>query len=68
MRCITLTVLPLAGMRTIDGVYMNIGAYHLANAGAESSYMLAFGEEILDIGTGGHRGDGRAVRLVREVE
>ena len=59
--------LPLAGMRTIDGVYMNIGAYHLANAAAESSYMLGFGGEILDIGTGGHRGDGRAVRLVREV-
>ncbi len=56
--------LPEAGARTIDGVYTDVGAYHSSTAGAEDSYGIGF----VFILANGHRGDGLAVRLVREVE
>ena len=56
--------LPEAGARTIDGVYTDVGAYHSSTAGAEDSYGIGF----VYIQANGHRGDGLAVRLVREVE
>ena len=56
--------LPEAGARTIDGVYEDILAYHTSTAASECAYLLQNGF----IDAGAHRGDGFAVRLVREVE
>lgn len=56
--------LPEAGVRTIDGVYLNAGVYHTADAGTEDAY--GFG--MVMIKCEGHRGDGLSVRLVRDVE
>ena len=56
--------LPEAGVRTIDGVYLNAGVYHTADAATEDSYE--FGMVIIKCD--GHRGDGLSVRLVRDVE
>ena len=56
--------LPEAGVRTIDGVYLNAGVYHTADAGTEDAYGLG----MVIIKCDGHRGDGLSVRLVRDVE
>lgn len=56
--------LPEAGVRTIDGVYLNAGVYHTADAGTEDAY--GFGMVIIKCD--GHRGDGLSVRLVRDAE
>ncbi len=56
--------LPEAGVRTIDGVYLNAGDYHTADAATEDSYEIG----MVIIKCDGHRGDGLSVRLVRDVE
>jgi serine/threonine protein kinase len=56
--------LPEAGARTIDGVYEDIPTYHTSTAATECAYQMQHGV----VGAGAHRGDGFAVRLVREVE
>ncbi len=61
-------VLPEAGARTIDGVYMDIGGYHSSTAGSDAQYGMSFGDPSIEIGTDAHRGDGLAVRLVKDVE
>ncbi|MCR5038188.1 MAG: serine/threonine protein kinase [Bacteroidales bacterium] len=61
--------LPEAGARTIEGVFLDIGVYHTSTAAAECLYELMFAEdERLFVGAGAHRGDGMAVRLVKDVE
>lgn len=60
--------LPQAGVLTVDGWYEQ-GAYHTSDACSENNYGLGFGSGQCSVGVGsGHRGDGCAVRLVREVE
>ena len=56
--------LPEAGARTIDGVFEDILVYHTSTAASECAYLMQFG----GLGAGAHRGDGFAVRLVREVK
>ena len=56
--------MPEAGVRTIDGVYLNAGVYHTSDAATEDSY--GFG--MVMIKCDGHRGDGLSVRLVRDAE
>lgn len=60
--------LPNAGVRTIDGVYLNAGFYHSSTTGCERAYHLLCKNDYLAVPVGSHRGDGMAVRLVREVE
>lgn len=60
--------LPVAGSRTIDGVYMDSGYYHSSSAGSGDAYWMAFSYCNHVINANGHRGDGLAVRLVRNVE
>ena len=60
--------LPKAGARTIDGVYEDTGYYYSSSAGVGNAFWMAFGNGGLFIKAAGHRGDGLAVRLVREVE
>ena len=57
--------LPVAGARTIDGVYLDAGGYHTADAATEDAYKVSI---IVIIKCDGHRGDGLSVRLVRDVE
>lgn len=56
--------LPEAGARTIDGVFEDLPSYHTSTAAAECAYLMQHG----GVSAGAHRGDGFAVRLVREVE
>ena len=56
--------LPEAGARTIDGVFEDLLSYHTSTAATECAYLMQHG----GIGAGAHRGDGFAVRLVREVK
>jgi len=60
--------LPAAGARTIDGVYTDLGTYHSSSAGAEDNYGMGFCYDFLIVRAEGHRGDGLAVRLVRDVK
>ena len=60
--------LPEAGVRTIDGVYLDLGGYHSSTAGSGAEYGMSFKDNTVEIGTDAHRGDGLAVRLVRNVE
>ena len=61
-------LLPSAGSRTIGNVFWGAFAYHTATVGSENSYKMSCGiDRLIDARTG-HRGDGLAVRLVREVE
>lgn len=61
-------LLPAAGTRTVGNVFWGAFAYHTANAGSENSYwMSCVIDRLIDARTG-HRGDGMAVRLVRDVE
>ena len=56
--------LPEAGARTIDGVFEDLLSYHTSTAATECAYLMQHG----GIGAGAHRGDGFAVRLVRDIE
>ena len=58
--------LPQAGVLTIDGWYEQ-GAYHTSDACTGNNYGLGFGVGTFSIGVGGHRGDGCAVRLVKDA-
>ena len=61
-------LLPAAGTRTVGNVFWGAFAYHTANAGSENSYGMSCGiDRLIDARTG-HRGDGMAVRLVRDME
>ncbi|MCR5192581.1 MAG: serine/threonine protein kinase, partial [Bacteroidales bacterium] len=60
--------LPAAGARTIDGVYTDLGTYHSSSAGTEDNYGMGFRHDFLVVRAEGHRGDGMAVRLVKDVE
>lgn len=60
--------LPEAGVRTVDGVYPNLGYYQLSTTDVDKIYMLAYSQEHLAVAAGAHRGDGMAVRLVRDME
>ena len=61
-------LLPAAGTRTVGNVFWGAFAYHTANAGSENSYGMSCGiDRLIDARTG-HRGDGMAVRLVRDVK
>ncbi len=60
--------LPAAGARTIDGVYEDSAYYHSSSAGVGDAFWMAFGKGSVFINCNGHRGDGLAVRLVRDVE
>ena len=59
--------LPEAGVLTIDG-WFEQGAYHTSDACTGNNYGIGFAESTTSIGVGGHRGDGCAVRLVRDVK
>ena len=56
--------LPMAGARTIDGVYEDLPTYQTSTAASDCAYIV----QHCSIDAGAHRGDGFAVRLVREVE
>ena len=61
--------LPEAGARTIDGVFPDLGVYHTSTAAAECLYVMMYADDDrLFVGAGAHRGDGMAVRLVKDVE
>lgn len=61
--------LPQCGARTVGGVFMDLGGYHTADAGAVNSYgMGIWMDKVIVSSENGHRGDGGAVRLVREVK
>ena len=60
--------LPVAGARTIDGVFSDVGYYHSSSAGSGDAYWMAFSYGNLVLNVNGHRGDGLAVRLVRNVD
>ena len=60
--------LPTSGARTIDGVYLDSGYYHSSSAGAGDAFGVGFGKNGIVIRATGHRGDGLAVRLVRDAE
>ncbi|MBR1513062.1 MAG: hypothetical protein IJ622_02075 [Bacteroidales bacterium] len=60
--------LPEAGARTIDGVYPDLGNYQSSSVGTGDNYGLVIGDNRLVVLAEGHRGDGRAVRLVREED
>ena len=61
--------LPKAGVRSIDGVYDNLGAYQTSDASTEANYGLGFTVDGFGLGAGvNHRGDGMSVRLVQDVE
>ena len=61
--------LPKAGVRSVDGVYDNLGAYQTSDACTEANYGLGFTVDYAHVGSGAnHRGDGLAVRLVQDVE
>lgn len=61
--------LPEAGARTIDGVFLDLGVYHTSTAATECLYVLTYADDNrLFVGAGAHRGDGLAVRLVKDVE
>ena len=54
------------GVRTVNGVFMDMGAYHSSDAGVEDSYGVGIKRNSVFVNSGaGHRGDGLAVRLVR---
>ena len=59
--------LPEAGVRTIKGVYPEVAYYHTSNTAVDRVYQMAFGYNSTDVEVGIHRGDGMAVRLVRDV-
>ena len=56
--------LPMAGARTIDGVYEDLPTYHTSTVASDCAYIV----QHCCVDAGAHRGDGFAVRLVREVE
>ncbi len=56
--------LPMAGARTIDGVYEELPTYQTSTAASDCAYIV----QHCCVDAGAHRGDGFAVRLVREVE
>lgn len=60
--------LPTAGVRTIDGVYLGECFYYSSTTACERVYHFHCNNEYFDVSVGSHRGDGMAVRLVREVE
>lgn len=61
--------LPKAGVRSVDGVYGNLGAYQTSDACTEANYGMGFTVDYAHVGAGvNHRGDGLAVRLVQDVE
>lgn len=60
--------LPLTGARTVDGVYMYSAYYQTSSSALDRSYHMTFGKNHLIVGMSSHRGDGMAVRLVREVK
>ena len=60
--------LPEAGVRTIDGVFSDAGYYQTSNHAIDKVYQMSFGSECTGLYLAGHRGDGCAVRLVRDVE
>ena len=59
--------LPDAGVRTINGIYIN-GYYHSSSHVIDKAYQMSFGGGHIGVEITGHRGDGLSVRLVREVE
>ena len=56
--------LPMAGARTIDGVYEELPTYQTSTAESDCAYIV----QHCCIDASAHRGDGFAVRLVQEVE
>lgn len=60
--------LPIAGARTIDGVFMDLGCYHSSSAGSGDAFGVGFGKIGIVIRATGHRGDGLSVRLVQDAE
>ena len=61
--------LPKAGVRSVDGVYDDMGAYHTSDACTEANYALGLKMDGVGVSSGGnHRGDGMSVRLVQDVK
>ncbi len=60
--------LPMAGARTISGVFIDAGFCQTSTAGAEDSFEVVFYNSNLVFLADGHRGDGLSVRLVHDVE
>lgn len=60
--------LPEAGARTIRGFFAHIGAYYTSEAASTDAYHLLMNNQVLYLDSDGHRGDGLAVRLVRNYE
>lgn len=59
--------LPMAGARTIDGIYPLLGAYYTSDAASSDAWHILFGEDHLRFDARGHRGDGLSVRLVQDA-
>ncbi len=60
--------LPFAGVRTIEGILMNMTNYYTSSAAVSDAWHVNFSDEGIFFSNTGHRGDGLSVRLVRDVE
>ncbi len=60
--------MPETGVRTMDGTFLGLGDYNTSSAATECACILMFTDGSLGMGPGAHRGDGMAVRLMREVK
>lgn len=59
--------LPEAGIRTISGIMTSVGAYYSATAATSDAWHIILDDAGLYLDCRGHRGDGLAVRLVRDA-
>ena len=59
--------LPEAGVRTVSGIFPQLGGYYTSEAAAEGAWHLTMDNQALFFEAAGHRGDGLSVRLVRDA-
>lgn len=57
--------LPVAGVRTIDGVVV-VGGYYTSDVAARDAYHVSLSFGTVEFSSSGHRGDGLSVRLVQD--
>ncbi|MBR1573833.1 MAG: serine/threonine protein kinase [Bacteroidales bacterium] len=60
--------LPESGARTVSGVFLRMAGYHSSDAAAGDAWHLTMDQHGLFLDANGHRGDGLAVRLVRDAD
>ena len=60
--------LPEAGVRTIDGIFTQFGAYYTSEAASSDAWHILVDDAGFYFDSRGHRGDGLSVRLVRDAD